>query len=114
MEPEVQRAVEQVAADLIHDDLANDVRVVLDGLEVGSLSELHHLVSKAREEPDYARHAFDLKPGDRVLVDVSHYESGAGPCWCEVVSVALGSAAGYPYQGQVPDRGSGQHAARAI
>jgi hypothetical protein len=55
----------------------------------------------------------NLSYGDELLVDTSAY-GVPGEHWCEVVGLALGDAAVYPYKVEVPERGTGQYRAREV
>lgn len=56
-----------------------------------------------------------LIPGDQVLVDVSAYNVEVEPMqWCDVIGLAAGDAAVFPYKVTIPDRGQGQYAAGEI
>lgn len=56
-----------------------------------------------------------LREGDEVLVDVSAYGVEGDPeRWCKVTRLASGTAAVYPIKVAVPERGTGQYAAREI
>lgn len=57
--------------------------------------------------------ARNLSYGDELLVDTSAY-GVPGEHWCEVVGLAPGDAAVYPYKVDVPERGTGQYSAREV
>lgn len=63
-----------------------------------------------RADIDPLRDVDHLLPGDELLVITDAYDGDPEPKWCDVLSIAPGTAAVYPIRVQVPERGQGQYA----